>query len=160
MKAVYEYPIPRGRLIALAALSLLYPTYVFVNMAMDMGRDAFKPTHPWWATLIYLVGLAGFGFLFLRLNRSHFRRGRLELDGDTLTIHFGAGIQSPGILGGTSFKGETLTIQLDEAFLEEAGLALNVRNRAYGTLTLAYGDAAQPLADWLAANGHPPVRAY
>lgn len=160
MKAVYEYPIPKGKLVLLGVVALLYPAYTFLRMAWDTGRDAFIPGQPWWATVIYIAALLLLGFFFLWLNRGNFRRARLELEDGRLTIHFGAGIQHPGMLGGTKFTGESLVLDLSSAHLEWAGQALNFRNRAYGTLTLAYGDAARSVADWLSANGHPPVRAY
>lgn len=85
---------------------------------------------------------------------------RFELEGRRLTIHAGHGIPDFSALTKPFAKDASFTVDLSEVHLEWAGSTLNLRTREHGTLPLGFGDAAKPLADWLAANGHPPVKAY
>ena len=158
MKAVYEVPQSRKQTL-LAVTAVVAVPALMVAKEVWLAADS-SPGTDWY--LLPLLWLPALFWLFwaIRGARQAGQQGRLELEGNQLSIRFGRGILDSMPLWGSRNQDGVLVVDLSETHLEWAGQALNLRNREFGTLTLGYGDPAKPLAEWLTAQGHVPVRAY
>lgn len=157
MKAAYEVPSTRWKAILAITGAVIFPVLMAWNFSWDLRwRDIFQT---WWSWVLLLPSLFFLSYGIWAAVRAS-KPARFELDGTRLTIFAGHGIPDFSGLVNTFQKDGGFTVDLSEAHLEWAGTALNLRTRERGTLPLGFGDSAKPLADWFAANGHTPVRAY
>ena len=157
MRAVYQMPTSRRKAVLAILGAMILPAWMAWNSFP--GLKWHPATFTWWSWLPLVPSLVFLAYgIKAAFNAS--KPARFELEGRRLTIHAGHGIPDFSGLTKPFAKDASLTLDLSEVHLEWAGSTLNLRTREHGTLPLGSGDAAKPLADWLAANGHPPVKAY
>ncbi len=157
MSAVYVVPTSRRKAVLAVIAAACYPTLMAWNLSK--GLDWQAAVNAWGSWLLLAASLCFLAFGIRAALRAS-KPGRFEREGSRITIFAGHGVPDCSGLTNAYGKDAGFSVDLSEAYLEWAGNVLNLRTREHGTLPLGFGDAAKPLADWLAANGHPPVKAY
>lgn len=114
------------------------------------------------ADMISFLVTLGFALLmsyfFYRSVRRALMETELWLEGNDLCLRLGGTMGDQFLTISRSMK--ILRIHRGGLNLEWAAGKLNLRTRELGTITLAMGEPAKPLAKWLEAQGLKPVLAY